>query len=1458
MLSGVKKTRSKCTMKGLERINNVSRLRRADSRASKPHSASTASVADIYGWLDYYSDPNEELAETGLVKANPDGSWTSIMHSETTCTGMGIADGVAYLQIAETYWGYVRSASNLTIDVESGQVLSETPVDVEENLDGYYYGAAYDMENMCAYAYVAIGETPCLVKVDLATGDRTTIAEVEDIQQQVTFNSKSGLIVAVNYENELIGVNPATGTETLITTISEEYASDYIGGLCYSASDDAYYWNSNGDEFSYLVKVTESGSVEKVCDVDLIGEYTALCCTDSRKPDPEAPGKAVVKEVSFEGAATTGSVIWTLPTETAGRTTLSGDVHYAATLDGADFKSGQAAAGSDLEIEYAALADGNHTFGLTLSVDGKEGAHVKVTRYIGNDTPKAPAKVTLTDAEVSWDAVTEGVNSGYLDLSRMTYAVTLNGVEIAKDISATSCPTGLTADTPLDCYTAEVIAECSGKSSSAASSNYITFGETLPLPLSMTPTEQESHLFSVIDVNEDNSTWTYDSENNAFMYGYNSDNDANDWLFLPPVKVTDVSRMLYYTQQYKAESSNYVETFEVKIGKEASPEAMTVKLADIATSEKKYQTLEKYFTLEEAGIYYIGIHATSKADSYNMYIKDFQLCLSNITPQGPRGVSEIVATAAPLGALKATVAMKFPTEAIDGTAFPANAVVTAIVTGTVGNASVKGAPGSVQSVEIATVQGMNKLSIQAECDGNFGNVVSTEVYTGLDAPGAPTNVAWECSEDNYSATITWEPPTEGVHGGYVAPTGITYYLCTPGEFGWELGDAIGTDVFEYEASVVPRSPLATVQIGILAVNNEGQGHYISAARPVLGLPYDTPATETFPDAKLTYSPVSIGGTLSDGTQTGIGDPATIIGEEYGYPGNSNALMCIDAAESTGIVHLPKFSTKDLDAVALELTVYMTPGIRVYAEGYGVEEQLIDDLSRINATGYHTVRINLPEELQNKTWVSLAVVKDFSAASPYLIIPKYTVRNILSHDLKAELIGTKSGEIGATLTFEATVSNEGIEGSEFKSGTFTVKKGDEVLATKTVSDQAKNLAPAESEKLSYSVEADANYVGDLTVTFAIDDADENLANNTSSINVKVKKGDAVAITDLKAGIDGNQVNLTWTAPVGRLGAESFEEETPFVLSPEKIGAFKNIDKDGSEVYTWNASSPVWNGAEKPGAFSVMDSSQLDGIFGKEDSFPAADGNQFIIAFCPAPPLQGGAAPAADDWLISPALGEGSEFSFSLKCLTDYYGNETIEILTATDDSDTDNFTILATIDTDNTSWEEYSYKLPAGARHFAIHYASTDIFGIMIDAINYVPAEAIVEIGCYEIYRQTDDGDFVKIADVKNTAYSDTEAELGRELRYYVIPVLANGTNGEKSNIAEAKKSGISDLISTRRIYAAEGEIVVRGFEGKHVTVVNLCGAVVANGTATEINRISVAPGVYVVKADNKIAKVFVK
>lgn len=133
--------------------------------------------------------------------------------------------------------------------------------------------------------------------------------------------------------------------------------------------------------------------------------------------------------------------------------------------------------------------------------------------------------------------------------------------------------------------------------------------------------------WTVLNVNADPKTWVSattapNTGTKHAAYSYSTTLPANDWLVTPGVNLTagKTYRVAYY---YRARSASFAENLKVAIGSMPVADSLYTVLADhpgiVALT---YQLGNAVFTAPATGFYYIGFHAYSPADRWDLWLDD--------------------------------------------------------------------------------------------------------------------------------------------------------------------------------------------------------------------------------------------------------------------------------------------------------------------------------------------------------------------------------------------------------------------------------------------------------------------------------------------------------------------------------------------------------------------------------------------------------------------------------------------------------------------------------------------------------------------------------------------------------------------------------------------------------------------------------------------------------------------
>lgn len=1382
-----------------------------------------AAGGTMYAWVDYDADGKipQGVAEVDIdgtvrsIVAVPldDPSYRFIYSASYIRDGKIVVMGTQQYNGFGTYW-FNNAKYVYEFDME-GKQLSKFSIP-NYNTTNIFTTFAYDAEHDILYGQYhnpqgyqvqwgyASGAEPYKVTWVGKQTDKT------DVLYAMTFNQVTGKIIGIKATGEVVEIAPETGK---MTKVGEVAPLQYETAIAWSPYDGGYYYGLCTDAQCGVQLLGEDFKVISTADLGRHFEFMSFYTSDVQKILTGAPGATTYLGNTFAKGSHNGTLKYKLATATHQGTPILGDISWSLTMDGTVVRRGTAAAGSEVDVKLTDVPEGMHTFVFTASLAGKDGLYVTSEFYVGNDTPVAPANVKLTGDKVTWGTVTEGVHNGYVDAAAVTYNVYLNGEEIAKGIKDTECSTGLKATDNINLWEAAVEAVFDGKISEQGASNDLVYGEAMDLPVSLEPTLKESKLFTITDNNFSPGEIKFvdgmlDASEHFTGFQYSSSRyDANDWLYLPPIKFTDADAVYEFSMNVFRTNFNKEESFEVKLLTAVNPNSAVATImpeGPVTDSQgNNYEHYQNgYFQVPEAGVYYIGIHCTSKASAGIAWFRHFSVDKDgNTTGACPAVATDIAATGAEKGELSATVTFTLPTTSINGTPYAADAVLTGRANADGCRMVTKeGKPGETVTITIPTVQGDNNVTVTAaDAEGHIGLPAYTTVYTGLDYPGL-LDLSYDVSENDLTLLLSWKPLSEGANGGYVESTGVTYYLAGLINGSWQIVGRIGTDVYECRVNAPAGSGPAIYTYGVIPVTVAGQAPVFNYVTTIMCVPFEMPFLSDYKAGNTTGYTYNRTNTSA---ATGTGDPKTRF-PQFATDDNAKAYYCYPAAGATFPltydVALTKVSTLGSQKATLELNIFggCCDSLDVYASANGVPSELVKTIAKEDVPqGPTKVQIELPAKFQNKGWVEI----ELRASLPEnqsVIIYSYSIFDNVPNDFGVyDLAGPVQAGIGEECIYTAYLGNFGTQAGVFPGANWKIVDGDgNILAETDVPEGTETIATNERFQQTISYTPVADEAGSIKVIYTLAPGDNKAYNDSREIEVEVGAGLTPVITDLHANeVTFSSIELEWTNPdhSGPV-VESFEDETPFVLDSESdmLGQFKRYDGDKAWRYTLgNGAVDKIPNSTAPASFMVWSESQVDQLMGGK-VIPAVTGDKFLVAFCPQK-IEGIQDVAADDWLISPELVAGSDFSFWMRPITYQYGEEEVTVLYSTGTDAREEFKELGKVDLSGEGvqgvWKQFSFTLPEGAKYFAIHYTSRDKMGIAVDDIKFSPVGSDIAVTGFNLFRNGE----LLAGNITAISYTDEAVEADTDYTYTVLPLLNNGTQGLMSNTLHVRTTGIDGI-----------------------------------------------------------------
>lgn len=1000
-------------------------IAKALARAKAPARV-TSKGANLFGYVSYADGYDEYTMPVGLYEFQGDQleqKWLDPLYQEEwMILGCGYYQNNRLCGYAPVMWGaYVMGMYFYSFDFETGEYSEDDILEIDiEN--GYFSVCTLNEDDNTIYGIGMDGEGEHYIFAkapadDPAAFEVVKVIDIENEEDQacpyICFNPVDHNIYGISYSGKLVTISPSGDYETIMD-VSSMGETVYIGTMAYSNVAGGFYVNHTTEDASELFFInTKAGTVEKLMDMPDGDSFSIMVCLDGAA-SPGAPAAPAIVSSAFEGASTTGTVTVKLPAATVGGTALEGNLAWTAELDREVYKTGTAAAGEEITVDFTEIGDGMHNFAFYATTGEEKGLSAVFRLYTGNDTPMATEYVGFEDGVVSWMPVDKGVHGGYLDLAKLEYKVFVNG-ELYGTTAETEYNIELHADAEMAAYTASVVVTCNGKDSEPTSSNSVVAGKPFTPDVTFVPTPEQAPLFTISDDNYDEATWEYYpdyAESSAFISYYSSYDNMDDWLFLPAVSLEKSGAYYRFAMNVGRLGSTFdKESYSVAIGTAPSAAAMTQTIIESTLPEHNGSDVESLFKVETPGTYYIGIHATSEANQYGIFVRNMCVTDPGITEESPAAVTDLAAVGAENGVLEATVSFSMPSKKLDGTDLAADTEITATVKGAF-DVKVTGAPGEKMSVVVGTEQGTNRISVVAAVNNANSPAATVDVYTGVDNPRIVTDAVFTVSDDMLSVHIAWKAPVEGANGGYIDPEDMDYAIWINNGYGYQPFAEVGHNVFEYTYTVPAGSEQNFYRLGVVASNAAGTADYVAAEGVVLGTPYELPMAELFDegdDEPLAINPFVISYPTED--CNGQNWSFRNLSELFGEGTEGSCMMALQLTDGGGkaAMGLPRFTTEGKNTVTATVEYWggnngVTPWFTASAPGV---DGIVEVPAQVSgADGWFTATATLPAQFLGKRWVQLYVNGAFKAATEMLIITKISVDGATS-GVDSVVDGTKS-------------------------------------------------------------------------------------------------------------------------------------------------------------------------------------------------------------------------------------------------------------------------------------------------------------------------------------------------------------------------------------------------------------------------------------------------------------------
>lgn len=1286
-----------------------------------------------------------------------------------------------------------------------------------------------------------------------------------------------GDLYAINYNGELLKVDKATGTGTVVgdtglrpLTTSSATVDPETGTFYYIPAEDGYPCYV----YEINLETAEATPVLKLPKDIVLAGLAPL----NPIPDDAVPAMASEAAYTFSEGSLSGSVSFKMPQRDFGGKRHSGELAWEI-LDGETVvASGTSRWNSRVTADLTLPSSGFHDLVIVTKNDAGRSPRLRTRLYAGYDSPKAPSEVTLVydnatgDVSLSWPAVTEGINGGYFTAADVRYRVTDVREEkvVADNLEATAFRTNISGWPELKNRPYRVEAIFNGLVSEPVESNPAVVGSvSLPFEDKYENLDYVPDGYHVINVMGDLNTWRPYGGRLQCYKNPDASVAMDDWLFTPPLHL-EKGKIYQVSQDFAAmfsDSYGLVEKVEVFWGNNNVPSSMNnvgIPLTEIKGGDGMLIEWKNYsFNIipEETGYYYVGIHGCSDANQGGVLLDNFAVSDAKI-PGTPGAVTDFKVTPGANGAHKALIELKAPTTDVVGGELSPLTKIEIYGNGELVHTFESPAAGESLSYTDTPRRGghIEYVAIPYNAYGAGATNLQT-VYVGAYLPEAVRDLqVIESVDKPGEVSLSWTPPLRDQHAVLLTPEDLLYNIYKSEGTTDEL---IAEEIEGTTATL--RACQADVQnfliFGVSAISAAGEGPAGWSDMIPVGAPYPLPYTFSFTDEDFNKTRLIIH-YLSDYTWSIVDDSQiadiTSADNDNAFAGFRAATYGDRASLQTGKIAIPEGS----DAV-VAVSVYNLKNASIGQNNNSLEILCND------GTGWKSLRAvtvsDLPSDGWNRVIVPLKAYAGRSLRFDFIA----TCANFASFFID-DIEVTDDTESDLSVT-RVEAPSQAIMGEKFKACVHISNN-----SASDVTDALVTLSVNGSERTSVvpeSLTAGAETVVDVEMSFLPDDApvcsltaavdwksdavpDNNVSAPATVYNVRPAFN---APETLAAASSEHGVVLTWNAPSadGNMPApviESFENYTPWTV--ESSGDWTFIDHDGGGI-------GGINGFQFPGevvkgavvGWWVMDSKAT----GLNWTFDANTGSRYIAQMYSADLNESKfKAVTCDDWAVSPLLpGQAQTVALYAK---NYSPDETesFEILVSDKDSmSPEDYTPVKDVQVSAGDWTRFEFNIPEGARRFAVRCVSYNRFMLFVDDITFMPASDIpFDVTGYNVYR---DGVRLNASPLAEMIYTDTDVS-GDTREYYVTALW--GAHGESvaSNhvIVEGSSLETVGIPSRLSVTGGHGEIIVRGAEGLKVDVFNAAAMKVASVDGADYLTIPQIRGVYMVCVGGVCVKVVVR
>lgn len=1323
-------------------------------------------------------------------------------------------------------------------------------------------GATYDPITDKAYVMTwGSGAKRTISSIDLSSYKIDSITESTNFFVTLSAAPDGKIYGISDNDSSLYSLDLSTKQFTALGNTGIKVQRDVQSAAIDRQTNKMYWVGETDDYHTHLYTVDmKNGNTKLITDMPNNEKLAGLYIPYANDDAPACP--TGIKMTYDSNASTSGTLSFKVPNTTYKGKSLSGGLTAYITIDGNE-ETATVTAGSTY-TQKRTMTEGLHKIAIQIGNSAGKSPLRKFTSFTGNDVPAAVKDVNFAldenkVATVTWEAPTASKNGGYLDESTINYQVIREPNDVVVSNSQTTLSFTEQLTNARGHYYYKVIAMSGSRAGDVATTNVITSGNEYVPPFKETfDTEEDFGLFSLVTNND--IGFLYQEGEQRATWAASMDKKGDDY-FISPAIVLGKSHAYKLTYDVSCELPDFPEKMVVSINDSKDPltaKAMVLDTLFISNKEMNEQT--HIFNVPQGGNYYLTYHVISKKGTGGVYLDNIAM-VEDAAMTAPNAVKDLKLAAGAKAALNDTISFTTPTTTYNGNTL---ASISKVVIYKGENAtSIKefNAPKTGEKlsfVDTDVEQGLVTYHVVAFNADGKGKDASMTNYVGLDTPAGVSS--FTATQTEYkNAVLTWTAPQIGMNKGYINPSDLQYtlyrYNSDAGTYLPIAEKLTGTTYTDKTYTLVDRQDYVNYAITASNAIGVSEGTVLGV---IIGKPYETPYRESFTNAGLDSYPwttANAEGTPAWDVPNGLSTAVKPYDKDGGMLSFANA----GDEPATGIIISPRVSMKGSKNPVLSFYMFhgqeaepedMNMRVLISADDAPAKEVLLVNYNNDN-TGWERHIVSL-KEFQNADNVIIRFKGYAYDASAAMYLDNIQIDDQLDTDMAITGFAAPARlNVGTVGKIAVEVLNKGSQTTgEYKVELFKDKQA--------VASQTGNaLAGNKTNSFSFDITAPLAQAGEThvyaaKVTLANDEKAVN--DNSADVNIYMNGPKYPKVTTLSGKKDNQMVTLNWNKPSATMQdaiTDNFDSYTPYIITG--IGDWTTLDGDSAGTYYFTSPTEIANEFQ-PQAWQVWNR-DLAG-FQKFDVLLPHSGTQFLASWGACD--DSGNALANDNWLISTDVVGGTDLSFFVKEVSVKSGPEQLEVLYSTTDKSPENFKVLDKQAISTTDWTEYAYTLPEDAKYFALRScAAQNGFVMLLDDVSYTPlygSSTDLELKGFNVYRDN----ALIASNISDTTYIDKES--GTDSHVYRVSTIWNiGESMLSNEYVSSTGVGLNNLdTQSVKVFAGNKSIVILNGNAKIGNIYTTEGGTVFSAPLDNRVSISVPAGIYLVRVDSKVYKVYVK